>query len=185
MAIATAAVPGAAVGIATVTPFVASLAPSERAKAAGAPVEVDISGLKPGEKMNVEWRGKVVWVMRRTQEQIDSIGKIPASQLNDADSKKSIQPDYVDKKLRSVQPDLIVMEGVCTHLGCSPVNKFTPGELGNDWLGGFYCPCHGSKFDFAGRVYTGSPAPTNLPVPPHKIDGNRLVIGIHPDGKEA
>lgn len=185
VAIATAAVPGTLVGAAAVTPFVASLAPSERAKAAGAPVEVDISALKPGEKMNVEWRGKVVWIMRRTSEQTASIAQVPANQLNDPDSAKSIQPEYVDKKTRSVQPDLGIMEGICTHLGCSPVNKFTPGELGNDWLGGFYCPCHGSKFDFAGRVFTGSPAPTNLPVPPHKIDGTRVVIGINPDGKEA
>lgn len=184
-AIATAAVPGAVLGAAAVAPLVTSMKPSERAKAAGAPVEVDISGIKPGEKVNVEWRGKVVWVMKRTPEQIASLGKIPASQLNDADSKRSLQPDYVNKTTRSITPDLVVMEGVCTHLGCSPVSKLTPGELGNDWQGGFYCPCHGSKFDVAGRVYTGSPAPTNLPIPPHKIDGTKLVIGINPDGKEA
>jgi ubiquinol-cytochrome c reductase iron-sulfur subunit len=184
-AIATAAVPGAVLGAAAVAPFVTSMAPSERAKAAGAPVEVDISGIKPGEKVNVEWRGKVVWVMRRTPEQVASLDKIPASQLNDAESKRSTQPDYVNKTTRSISPDLVVMEGVCTHLGCSPVSKLVPGELGNDWQGGFYCPCHGSKFDVAGRVYTGSPAPTNLPIPPHKIDGSKLVIGINPDGKEA
>lgn len=185
MAIAAAAVPGAITGAAVVAPFVATLAPSERAKAAGAPVEVDISAIKPGEKLNVEWRGKVVWVMKRTAEQIASLDKIPASQLSDADSKKSVQPGYVNAKTRSISPDLVVMEGVCTHLGCSPTAKFTPGELGNDWLGGFYCPCHGSKFDVAGRVYTGSPAPTNLVIPPHKIDGTKLVIGIGQDGKEA
>jgi ubiquinol-cytochrome c reductase iron-sulfur subunit len=184
-AIATAAVPGAVLGAAAVAPFVTSMTPSERAKAAGAPVEVDLSSLKPGEKINVEWRGKVVWVMKRTPEQIASLDKIPASQLNDADSKGSKQPTYVDKKTRSITPDLVVMEGVCTHLGCSPVSKLTPGELGNDWQGGFYCPCHGSKFDVAGRVFTGSPAPTNLPIPDHKIDGTKLVIGITPDGKEA
>lgn len=185
MAIAAAAVPGAITGVAVVAPFVATLAPSERAKAAGAPVEVDISGIKPGEKLSVEWRGKVVWVMKRTAEQIASLDKIPVSQLSDADSKKSIQPGYVNSKTRSISPDLVVMEGVCTHLGCSPTAKLTPGELGNDWLGGFYCPCHGSKFDVAGRVYTGSPAPTNLVIPPHKIDGMKLVIGIGQDGKEA
>ncbi len=185
MAIAAAAVPGAITGAAVVAPFVATLAPSERAKAAGAPVEVDISAIKPGEKLNVEWRGKVVWVMKRTAEQIASLDKIPPSQLSDADSKKSIQPGYVNAKTRSISPDLVVMEGVCTHLGCSPTAKFTAGELGNDWLGGFYCPCHGSKFDVAGRVYTGSPAPTNLVIPPHKIDGTKLVIGIGQDGKEA
>jgi ubiquinol-cytochrome c reductase iron-sulfur subunit len=184
-AIATAAVPGAVLGAAAVVPFVTSMTPSERAKAAGAPVEVDLSNVKPGEKLNVEWRGKVVWVMRRTQEQIASLAKIPANQLADPDSKGSLQPKYVDSKTRSIAPDLVVMEGVCTHLGCSPVSKLTPGELGNDWQGGFYCPCHGSKFDVAGRVFTGSPAPTNLPIPPHKIDGAKLVIGINQDGSEA
>lgn len=183
--IAVAAVPGAITGAAIVSPLVASLAPSERAKAAGAPVKVDISGLKPGEKLNVEWRGKVVWVMKRTPEQVAAFEAIPASQLTDADSKKSKQPDYVNAKTRSITPELMVMEGVCTHLGCSPTAKLTPGEMGNDWPGGFYCPCHGSKFDLAGRVFTGSPAPTNLSIPPYKVDGNNLVIGIGQDGKEA
>jgi ubiquinol-cytochrome c reductase iron-sulfur subunit len=184
-AIATAAVPGAALGAAVVAPLVTSMFPSERAKAAGAPVEVDLSNIKPGEKLNVEWRGKVVWVMKRSAEQIASLSKISPSQLIDATSKGSEQPTYVDKATRSITPDLVVMEGVCTHLGCSPVAKLTPGELGNDWQGGFYCPCHGSKFDVAGRVFTGSPAPRNLAVPPHKIDGTKLVIGINQDGKEA
>lgn len=183
--IAATAVPGALTGAAAVAPFVATLAPSERAKAAGAPVEVDISNLKPGEKKNVEWRGKVVWVMKRTPEQIASLEKIPASQLQDPKSEKAHQPSYVSGATRSISPDLAVMEGVCTHLGCSPTEKATPGELGNDWPGGFYCPCHGSKFDFAGRVFTGSPAPRNLDIPPHKIDGTKLVIGIGQDGKEA
>jgi ubiquinol-cytochrome c reductase iron-sulfur subunit len=184
-AIITAAVPGAAVGAAVVAPLVTSMFPSERAKAAGAPVEVDLSNIKPGEKLNVEWRGKVVWVMKRSAEQIASLAKISPSQLIDAESKGSSQPEYVDKKTRSITPDLVVMEGVCTHLGCSPVAKLTPGELGNDWQGGFYCPCHGSKFDVAGRVFTGSPAPKNLAIPPHKIDGMKLVIGVNQDGKEA
>ncbi len=183
--IAVTAVPGAITGAAAVAPFVASLAPSERAKAAGAPVEVDISNLKPGEKKNVEWRGKVVWVMKRTPEQVATLEKIPASQLQDPNSLKAIQPPYVHGATRSISPDLVVMEGVCTHLGCSPTEKATPGELGNDWPGGFYCPCHGSKFDFSGRVFTGSPAPRNLDIPPHKIDGTKLVIGIGQDGKEA
>jgi len=183
--IAATAVPGALTGVAAVAPFVATLAPSERAKAAGAPVEVDISNLKPGEKKNVEWRGKVVWVMKRTAEQLAALEKIPASQLQDPKSEKANQPAYVNGATRSISPDLVVMEGVCTHLGCSPTEKATPGELGNDWPGGFYCPCHGSKFDFAGRVFTGSPAPRNLDIPPHKIDGTKLVIGIGQDGKEA
>ena len=183
--IAVAAVPGVITAAAIVAPLVASLAPSERAKAAGGPVEVDIARLKPGEKMDVEWRGRVVWVMRRTVEQIAALAKIPASQLSDAESKKSKQPAYVDAKTRSISPDLVVMEGVCTHLGCSPSSKLVPGELGNDWPGGFYCPCHGSKFDLAGRVFTGSPAPTNLTIPPYKVSGNNLVIGVGQDGKEA
>ena len=183
--IAVAAVPGVITAAAIVAPLVASLAPSERAKAAGGPVEVDIARLKPGEKMDVEWRGRVVWVMRRTVEQIAALAKIPASQLSDAESKKSKQPAYVDAKTRSISPDLVVMEGVCTHLGCSPSSKLSPGELGNDWPGGFYCPCHGSKFDLAGRVFTGSPAPTNLTIPPYKVSGNNLVIGVGQDGKEA
>ena len=183
--IAVAAVPGVITGAAIVAPLVASLAPSERAKAAGGPVEVDIARLKPGEKRDVEWRGRVVWVMRRTVEQIAALAKIPASQLSDAESKKSKQPAYVDAKTRSISPDLVVMEGVCTHLGCSPSSKLSPGELGNDWPGGFYCPCHGSKFDLAGRVFTGSPAPTNLTIPPYKVSGNNLVIGVGQDGKEA
>lgn len=183
--IAVAAVPGVITGAAIVAPLVASLAPSERAKAAGGPVEVDIARLKPGEKLDVEWRGRVVWVMRRTVEQIAALAKIPASQLSDAESKKSKQPAYVDAKTRSISPDLVVMEGVCTHLGCSPSSKLSPGELGNDWPGGFYCPCHGSKFDLAGRVFTGSPAPTNLTIPPYKVSGNNLVIGVGQDGKEA
>lgn len=185
LVIAVTAVPGAMTGAAAVAPFVASLAPSERAKAAGAPVTVDISNIKPGEKLTVEWRGRVVWVMRRTPEQVATMEAIPASQLSDATSKKSNQPAYVDVKTRSISPELMVMEGVCTHLGCSPTAKLTPGELGNDWVGGFYCPCHGSKFDVAGRVFTGSPAPTNLAVPPHKIAGNLLTIGVGQDGKEA
>ena len=183
--IAATAVPGAITGAAVVAPFVATLAPSERAKAAGAPVTVDIANIKPGEKLSVEWRGRVVWVMRRTPEQVASLEKIPSSQLSDADSKKSSQPTYASGKTRSISPELVVMEGVCTHLGCSPTAKLTPGELGNDWLGGFYCPCHGSKFDLAGRVFTGSPAPTNLAIPPHKIAGTTLTIGVGQDGKEA
>ena len=183
--IAATAVPGVITGAAIVAPFVASLAPSERAKAAGGPVEVDLSRIKPGEKMDVEWRGRVVWVMKRTAEQVAALAKIPDAQLSDAESKKSNQPAYVDPKTRSISPELVVMEGVCTHLGCSPSSKLSPGELGNDWPGGFYCPCHGSKFDVAGRVFTGSPAPTNLAIPPHKIAGNLLTIGVGQDGKEA
>ena len=179
LTIAVAAVPGAMTGAAIVAPFVATLAPSERAKAAGAPVTVDVANIKPGEKLTVEWRGKVVWVMRRTPEQVASMQAIPASQLIDAKSTKSEQPSYVDAKTRSISPELMVMEGVCTHLGCSPTSKLTPGELGNDWPGGFYCPCHGSKFDFAGRVYKGVPAPINLEIPPYKYVNNdsRIVIG--------
>ena len=182
--IAVAALPGALTGAAIVAPLVASLAPSERAKAAGAPVTVDIANIKPGEKLSVEWRGKVVWVMRRTPEQVTMMENIPASQLQDADSKKSEQPAYAIGKTRSISPELMVMEGVCTHLGCSPTAKMTPGEMGNDWVGGYYCPCHNSRFDLAARVFKGSPAPKNLVVPPHRYASNAVVV-IGEDTKGA
>jgi ubiquinol-cytochrome c reductase iron-sulfur subunit len=169
-------------GVATVgaaAPFVASMFPSERAKALGAPVEVDIAKLAPGEMLRVEWRGKPVWVVRRTEEMLASI---PASddKVTDPDLSVDAQPDYAKNPSRSIKPEVLVLEGVCTHLGCSP--QFKPKEqspdMGPDWVGGFYCPCHGSKFDFAGRVYKGAPAPTNLRVPPHAyIADTTILIG--------
>ncbi|SDI05907.1 ubiquinol-cytochrome c reductase iron-sulfur subunit [Nitrosomonas sp. Nm132] len=172
-------VAGGIAGVAVATPFVLSMMPSERAKAAGAPVEVDISKLEPGMLLMVEWRGKVVWVLKRTQEMLENLKKIE-SQLADPNSEKKQQPAYAQNATRSIKPEILVVEGVCTHLGCSPVFRkdIAPADLGADWLGGFFCPCHGSKFDLAGRVYRSVPAPTNLVVPPHTyLSENRLLIG--------
>ncbi len=170
---------GGAAGAAAAIPFVTSWWPSERAKAAGAPVEVDISKLEPGEMKVLEWRGKPVWVVRRTKEMLDSLKKV-AAQLTDPASKDSEQPEYAKNDHRARKPEFMVMEGVCTHLGCSPQLKGAEAkaEMGADWTGGFYCPCHGSKFDFAGRVFKGAPAPLNLPVPPHTyLSETTILIG--------
>ena len=165
--------------VAAAVPFVMSMFPSERAKAAGAPVEVDISKLEPGQKIDVEWRGKVVWLINRTPDMLASLPKV-LPQLADAGSDKSEQPAYAKNETRSIKPSLLVMVGICTHLGCSPTFRrdVGPADLGADWLGGFFCPCHQSKFDLAGRVYRGMPAPVNLPVPPHRyLSDARIVIG--------
>jgi ubiquinol-cytochrome c reductase iron-sulfur subunit len=181
--VATSVVGGAAAAGAAV-PFVWSMFPSERAKAAGAPVEVDLSKIAPGAIEVVEWRGKPVWVIRRTKEMLESLKSV-ASRLSDPESKSSEQPDYAKNEYRSQKPDIMVMEGVCTHLGCSPQLKGpdAKAEMGADWAGGFYCPCHGSKFDLAGRVYRGAPAPTNLKVPPYEfVADGKLVIGAEKKG---
>jgi len=186
LVVATSVIGGAAT-VGAAVPFVASMLPSERAKAAGAPVEADIATMQPGELRVFEWRGKPVWVIRRTQEMIDSL-KVVVPNLTDPQSKSSQQPDYARNEFRSQKPELMVMEGVCTHLGCSPQLKpaDAKAEMGGDWVGGFYCPCHGSKFDYAGRVFRGAPAPTNLPVPPYTIVGvSKLVIGEDQEGKRA
>jgi ubiquinol-cytochrome c reductase iron-sulfur subunit len=172
------------VGVAAVAvPFVSTFQPSEKAKAAGAAIEVDISTIKPGEKMTVEWRGKPVWIVRRTPEQIAALPK------NDpllADPKSERKPDeftpaYARNEGRSIKPEVLVVVGICTHLGCSPSEKFKTGaqpSLPDDWAGGFLCPCHGSTFDMAGRVYKNKPAPDNLPVPPHiYLSDTKLLIG--------
>jgi ubiquinol-cytochrome c reductase iron-sulfur subunit len=178
LVIATSVVGGAA-GVGAAVPFVWSMWPSERAKAAGAPVEVDISRLEPGELKIVEWRGKPVWVIRRTREMIETLGSV-APKLTDPGSEASVQPSYAKNQARALKPEVMVMEGVCTHLGCSPQMKTVEAkaEMGGDWLGGFYCPCHGSKFDYAGRVFKGAPAPLNLPVPPYAyLSDTTLLIG--------
>jgi ubiquinol-cytochrome c reductase iron-sulfur subunit len=178
LVVATSVVGGAA-GLGVAAPFVGSMWPSERARAAGAPVEVDLSRIAPGEMAVIEWRGKPVWVIRRTQEMLASL-KAAESRLSDPGSKASEQPKYAENEFRSAKPDVMVMEGVCTHLGCSPQLKGpdAKGEMGGDWVGGFYCPCHGSKFDLAGRVFRGAPAPTNLKVPPYSfVSDSKLVIG--------
>ncbi len=170
---------GGAASVGAAVPFVASMWPSERARAAGAPVEVDISRLEPGELKIIEWRGKPVWVIRRTKEMLESL-KAVASKLTDPQSGASDQPEYAKNENRARKPEIMVMEGVCTHLGCSPQLKTAEAkaEMGADWAGGFYCPCHGSKFDYAGRVFKGAPAPLNLPVPPHAyLSDTTLLIG--------
>lgn len=174
---------GVAGGVATAVPFVSTFQPSERARAAGAAVEVDISGLKPGEMMTVEWRGKPVWVLRRTKEQIASLEGTEAL-LADPDSERNpaeLTPEYARNDLRSIKPEVFVAVGICSHLGCSPTARFQTGpqpSLPDDWAGGFLCPCHGSIFDVAGRVYKNKPAPDNLEVPPHMyLSDTRLLIG--------
>jgi ubiquinol-cytochrome c reductase iron-sulfur subunit len=165
--------------LAAAVPFVISMFPSERAKAAGAPVDVDIAKLEPGQKIDVEWRGKVVWLINRTQDMLASLQKVEP-QLADPASERSVQPTYAKNPTRSLKPAVFVAVGICTHLGCSPTYRrdVAPADLGADWLGGFFCPCHQSKFDLAGRVYRGVPAPTNLEIPPHRyVSDTRVVIG--------
>ncbi|TXI44558.1 ubiquinol-cytochrome c reductase iron-sulfur subunit [Methylophilus sp.] len=164
-----------AVGVAAVAvPFVGSMLPSERAKAAGAPVEVDISKLKPGEKMTAEWRGQPVWIVRRTPEMLAKLVKHD-DQLSDPNLEVPQQPEYCKNKDRSIKPEFAVMLGTCTHLGCSPNDNFA---VTAEWDGGFVCPCHGSKFDLSGRVFKGSPAPKNLLIPPHQyLTDTTLLIG--------
>ena len=170
-------------GAAVAVPFVSTFQPSERARAAGAAVEVDISGLLPGEKLTVEWRGKPVWIVKRTPEQLEALKKID-SQLADPNSQRKpdeFTPVYARNEQRSIKPEILVAVGICTHLGCSPSDKLTPGpqpSLPDDWAGGFLCACHGSTFDLAGRVYKNKPAPDNLQIPPHVyLSDTRLLIG--------
>ncbi len=181
---ATAAMGGVAAA-AVAVPFVSSMLPSERAKAAGAPVEADVGKIEPGAMITVEWRGKPVWIINRTQEMLDMLAQHDG-QLSDPMSEvASQQPDYCDNPGRSIKSNLAVLVGICTHLGCSPSPKLQPnGDMGTDWPGGFFCPCHGSKFDLAGRVFKGSPAPINLAVPPHKYLSDNVVL-IGEDGQGA
>ena len=173
-----------AIGIGAVAvPFVSTFQPSERAKAAGAAVEVDISALKPGEKLTVEWRGKPVWIVKRTPAQLATLTKLDG-QLADPKSLRKpdeLTPAYARNEARSIKPEYFVAVGICSHLGCSPSDKFQVGaqaSLPDDWAGGFLCPCHGSTFDIAGRVFKNKPAPDNLEVPPHMfLSDSRLLIG--------
>lgn len=174
---------GAVGGAAVAIPFVSTFQPSERAKAAGAAVEVDISALKPGEKITVEWRGKPVWIVKRTPEQLATLKGLDP-QLADPKSERKpseLTPEYARNEARSIKPEILVAVGICSHLGCSPSDKFQTGaqpSLPDDWKGGFLCPCHGSTFDIAGRVFKNKPAPDNLEVPPHMyLSDSRLVIG--------
>lgn len=185
--IGTAAVGG--VGVACVAvPFISTFSPSERAKAAGASVEVDISAMKPGEKVTVDWRGKPVWILKRTPEQVAALPKHD-NLLADPLSKRKpseLTPAYARNEARSIKPELLIVVGICSHLGCSPSDKLAAGpqpSLPDDWAGGFLCACHGSTFDLAGRVYKNKPAPDNLEVPPHMyLSDTRLLIG---DDKKA
>lgn len=179
--IAATSVAGGVAAGASAVPFVASMLPSERAKAAGAPVEADISGLAPGELMRVEWRGKPVWIVRRTKEMLESVEENDPK-VADPQSRRNpdYTPQYARNEFRSIKPEYLVVVGICTHLGCSPVDKFKaePQPFEADWKGGFYCPCHGSLFDLAGRVYKNKPAPDNLPVPPHTyLSEGKILIG--------
>lgn len=178
--LAATSVAGGVAGIAVAVPFVASMNPSARARAAGAPVEVDLSKVEAGMMVTVEWRGQPVWVVHRTREMIDSLHRLDRV-VADPKSSMPMQPDYAKNEARSIKPEYLVLVGICTHLGCSPSQKLAPGAesgLGEEWPGGFFCPCHGSKFDLAGRVYKGVPAPTNLKVPPYTyMSDTRLLIG--------
>ena len=166
--------------VAAAVPFVASFNPSARAQALGAPVTEDISRLEPGSMMKVLWRGRAIFIVHRTDAMLAALDK-SVSQLRDPESLESEQPEYATNEYRSIRPEILVMEGVCTHFGCAPIPRFdvAPADLGPDWPGGFFCPCHGSKFDLSGRVFMGVPAPTNLRVPPYGfISDTTIVIGV-------
>ena len=179
-------VAGGAAAVAVAVPFVASMFPSARAKAAGAPVEVDISKVEPGMMIRAEWRSKPVWIVHRTSDMLERLKKVD-NRVADPDSERPMQPAYAKNEYRSRKPEWLVLVGICTHLGCSPSDKLKAGPdsgLGEEWPGGFFCPCHGSKFDLAGRVFKDVPAPTNLEVPKYQfLTDTRLVIGE--DGKGA
>jgi len=173
---------GGAATVAAAVPFAASMLPSERAKALGAPVEADIGELAPGEKMTVEWRGQPVWILRRNKEMLDSVKKSD-DRVSDPRSERKpgeLTPEYARNEFRSIKPEVLVVVGICSHLGCSPSDKLNaaPEPFDPSWPGGFYCPCHGSLFDLAGRVYKNKPAPDNLTVPPHTyLSDSKLLIG--------
>jgi len=176
LVVATTVVGGAGL-VASAVPFVASMAPSERARSAGASVEADLSKLEPGQLATVEWRGKPVWILHRTPEMIERLGRSDRLLLDPA-SARAQQPEYCRNPLRSIRPELWIAVALCTHLGCVPsVRKdVAPADLGPDWPGGFYCPCHGSKFDFAGRVFRNVPAPLNLEVPRHTFLSDAVAL---------
>lgn len=178
--VAATSVVGAAGAVGAAVPFVGSWFPSAKAKAAGAPVKVNIAKVEPGQQMVAEWRGQPVFIVRRTAEILSNLKKI-TGELSDPDSQASDQPTYVDPQVRSIKPEILVLVGLCTHLGCSPTFRpeVAPVDLGPKWVGGYFCPCHGSHYDMAGRVYKSQPAPLNLPVPPHAYESDEIiVIGI-------
>lgn len=186
LTVATAGVGAVGAGF-VVTPFVGSWNPSAKAKAAGAPVQINISKLEAGQMIVEEWRGKPVYLVRRTPEMVANLAKM-AVMVSDPESAASTQPEYCKNAHRSVREELLVLVGICTHLGCAPKNRFdvAPEDLGKEWLGGFFCPCHGSKFDLAGRVFKGVPAPLNLEVPPYRfVSDDVIVVGEDPEGASA
>jgi ubiquinol-cytochrome c reductase iron-sulfur subunit len=182
--IAATSVAGGVAAAAVAVPFVTSMMPSERAKAAGAPVEADISKIESGSMITVEWRGKPVWIVNRSQAMLDTLANHDDKLSDPKLEVTSQQPEYCANPARAIKSNIIVLVGICTHLGCSPSPKLQTGaDMGTDWPGGFFCPCHGSKFDLAGRVFKGSPAPINLVVPPHKyISDSVLLIGADDKG---
>lgn len=171
---------GGVAALGATLPFVLSMNPSARAKAAGAPVEVDLSKVEPGMLLAVEWRGQPVWVVNRTPEMLELLGKHDDKLMDAASDNRGQQPEYCKNPTRSIKPEYLIVVGICTHLGCSPTFRKEVGtaDLGADWAGGWFCPCHGSRFDLAGRVFNGSPAPTNLVIPPHKyLSESKVLIG--------
>ena len=175
--VAATSVVGAAGAVGAAVPFVGSWFPSAKAKAAGAPVKVNIAKVEPGQQMVAEWRGQPVFIVRRTQEILGNLKKIEGD-LSDPQSKSSVQPAYVDPEVRSIKPEILILVGLCTHLGCSPTFRpeVAPADLGQKWVGGYFCPCHGSRYHLAGRVYKSQPAPLNLPVPPHSYESDEIIV---------
>ncbi|RCL21240.1 ubiquinol-cytochrome c reductase iron-sulfur subunit [Pseudomonas sp. AFG_SD02_1510_Pfu_092] len=175
--VAATSVVGAAGAVGAAVPFVGSWFPSAKAKAAGAPVKVNIAKVEAGQQMVAEWRGQPVFIVRRTDEILGNLKKV-AGDLADPESKASVQPTYVDPQVRSIKPEILILVGLCTHLGCSPTFRpeVAPVDLGPKWVGGYFCPCHGSHYDLAGRVYKSQPAPLNLPVPPHSYESDEIVV---------
>lgn len=173
------------VGVAYVaTPFILSMEPSLKAQAAGAPVDVDVSKLQVGQLLTVEWRGKPIWILRRNQEILDRMKQVDDLLRDPNSDELSQQPTYAKNEYRSIKPEIMVMEGICTHLGCAPTYRpeIAPADLGAEWKGGFFCPCHGSRYDLSGRVYAGVPAPSNLKVPPYRfVTDSRIMIGVDPE----
>ncbi|MEX6502361.1 ubiquinol-cytochrome c reductase iron-sulfur subunit [Pseudomonas zhanjiangensis] len=178
--VAATSVVGAAGAVGAAVPFVGSWFPSAKAKAAGAPVKVNVSKIEPGQQMVAEWRGQPVFIVRRTEEILGNLTNLHDA-VADPESQASVQPAYVDPQTRSIKPELLLLVGLCTHLGCSPSFRpeVAPADLGPEWVGGYFCPCHGSRYDLAGRVYKAQPAPLNLPVPPHMYESDDvIVIGV-------
>lgn len=175
--VAATSVVGAAGAVGAAVPFVGSWFPSAKAKAAGAPVKVNIAKVEPGQQMIAEWRGQPVFIVRRTEEILGNLKKITGD-LSDPESKASVQPAYVNPENRAIKPEILVLVGLCTHLGCSPTFRpeVAPVDLGPKWVGGYFCPCHGSHYDLAGRVYKAQPAPLNLPVPPHSYESDDIIV---------